>query len=133
MITPRRCCRPRTGPPASRTTGAVPSAHTLISCDLLTEKLIFSCRFERSIQLQRQHDIDEAAANEAIQRSQVEHMHRQQQVTCDLSSARHAVRDRPRSLQDELHQLHELQRGRDRAVAADRYDVAMAAQVCHAP
>ncbi len=46
-----------------------------------TEQLILSCRFERSIQLQRQHDIDEAAANEAIQRSQVEHMHRQQQVT----------------------------------------------------
>jgi hypothetical protein len=31
--------------------------------------------------LQRQHEIDEAAANEAIQRSVVEDMHRRQQVT----------------------------------------------------
>jgi hypothetical protein len=28
-----------------------------------------------------------------------------------------------------MQQLHDMQRGRDRAVAADRYDVALAAQV----
>jgi hypothetical protein len=37
--------------------------------------------------------------------------------------------------QEEVVQLHDMQRGRDRAIAADRYDVAVAAQVrfalCH--
>jgi hypothetical protein len=33
------------------------------------------------------------------------------------------------NLQEELQQLHDMQRGRDRAVASGRYDVAVAAQV----
>jgi hypothetical protein len=32
-------------------------------------------------------------------------------------------------MQEELTQLHEMQRDRDRAIAADRFDVALAAQV----
>ena len=64
-----------------------PSAHTLNSYAFFTKQLILSCRFERSIQLQRQHDIDEAAANEAMQRSQVEQVHRQQQVTSAARAA----------------------------------------------
>jgi hypothetical protein len=88
------------------------------------------------MQLQRQHEMDEAAANDAIQRSMVENMQRRQQVLtpaprcvmptwmmCDVQCRL------LNTLQEELQQLHDMQRGRDRAIASGRYDVAVAAQV----
>ena len=48
-------------------------------------------RFERSLQLQRQHEIDEAAANEAMQRSMVEDLRRRQQVAVEFLRADIAI------------------------------------------